>query len=207
MNNNSFVPYMIARGDLRKSGIMFARAFESDPVWKKLFGDTSFEKRASFFESPARFGIKFGTAISNCSEIEGGMVYLPGEHADMTFIKMFRSGFLFNSPKVSAGFLLKMQKVFFPVEEFRRVRMKGKEYLYLLILGVDPKHQGKGIAGGLMDSMIEEADTKQIPIYLETATQRNVNMYERRGFRVIQEIMHPIIDIPQWAMIREAKQS
>lgn len=203
MNNEQSEPYILTRKDIKKAGIMFARAFEKDPVWEKLFNGASLEKRASFFESPARFGIKFGTTISNSIDIEGCAVCLPGEHADMTFFKMFRSGFLFNSPKVSAGFLLKMQKVFLPVEDARRKSMKGRKYLYLLILGVDPVHQGKGIAGRLMDALIREADEKKLPIYLETATQRNVSMYQRRGFKVMQEVMHPIINLPQWAMIRE----
>ena len=206
MDNNQFEPYWLKRKDIKKSGIMFARAFENDPVWKELFNGASFEKRASFFESPARYGIKFGMTIGSSDEIEGGLVCLPGEHADMTFPKMFRSGFLFNSPKVGVGFLLKMQKVFYPVEEFRRIKMKGRKYLYLFILGVDPLHQGKGLAGKLMDVLIDEADKKQLPIYLETATRRNVDMYERRGFKVIQEVMHPIIDLPQWAMIREVNE-
>ena len=76
----------------------------------------------------------------------------------------------------------------------------------MFILGVDPLHQGKGLAGKLMDVLIDEADKKQLPIYLETATRRNVDMYERRGFKVIQEVMHPIIDLPQWAMIREVNE-
>ncbi|HRX43252.1 MAG TPA: GNAT family N-acetyltransferase [Clostridia bacterium] len=196
-------PYRLSVKDIKKSGIMYASAFESDPVWTKLFNGMSFNKRASFFESPSRFGIKFGTALGSSEKMEGGMVYLPGEHADMTFLKMLRSGFLFNSPKVSAGFLLKMQKVFFPVEEARRERMKGKKYIYLFILGVDPVHQGKGMAGRLMDALMEDADKQNLPIYLETATQRNVSMYERRGFNVVEEVMHPIIDVPQWAMVRD----
>lgn len=205
MNKKQYKPYILTRKDVKKSGVMFANAFENDPVWQLLFDGAHIEERASFFESPARFGIKFGTVMSVSSDIEGGAVWLPGKHADMTFFKMFRSGFLFNSPKVSAKFLLKMRDVFMPVEDARRIRMKNTEYIYLFIVGVDPAHQGKGYGSILLDEITKDADTKQLPIYLETATERNVKMYEKRGFKVVEKVNHSIIKLPQWAMIRDPK--
>ena len=43
----------------------------------------------------------------------------------------------------------------------------------------------------------------RIPIYTETQTERNVRSYERLGFKQLGRITLPIIDLPQWELIRE----
>ena len=205
MDTDLFFPYSLTKKDIKKSGIMFAKAFEKDPVWNKVFNGVNLEDRASFFESPARYGLKFGTALASSGNVEGAAVWLPGEHADMTFMKMLRSGFLFHIPKIDSELMRQMNIIFAPLKTARHEQMAGSRYIYLFILGVAPEHQGMGIGVNLLQRLTGEADQKGLPVYLETATQKNIKMYEKRGFRIVGEIMQPIIDLPQWAMLREPK--
>ena len=72
--------------------------------------------------------------------------------------------------------------------------MEGREYIYLIIIGVSPEHQDQGHGGKLLRALIEESNITRIPIYLETATEKNIRMYEKIGFsetgRVKNEIYY-----------------
>ncbi len=81
--------------------------------------------------------------------------------------------------------------------------MQGRAYVYLVIIGVAVELQGQGFGGKLLGALIEESEQAGIPIYVETQTERNVEMYERLGFRQLSRITLPVIDLPQWEMVRE----
>ena len=59
---------------------------------------------------------------------------------------------------------------------------------YLGVLGVDPDHQGTGVASALMRPVLERCDTEGLPAYLESSTQANLAFYSRHGFEVRDKI-------------------
>jgi ribosomal protein S18 acetylase RimI-like enzyme len=54
---------------------------------------------------------------------------------------------------------------------------------YLLIVGVDPELQGRGLGSALVAEGLARADEANAPCYLETSEERNLAFYERHGFR------------------------
>ena len=62
---------------------------------------------------------------------------------------------------------------------------KNRSYSHLHLIGVLPEAQGKGLASSLMNPILAEKKANKIPVYLETANQKNVEIYKRKGFRVI----------------------
>jgi len=97
----------------------------------------------------------------------------------------------------------KQGRIFEPLQADRRANMKGREYIYLMVIGVASKFQGQGFGGKLLRALIEESEQVGVPIYVETETEKNVRMYERLGFRLLGQITLPVINLPQWEMIRE----
>jgi ribosomal protein S18 acetylase RimI-like enzyme len=95
------------------------------------------------------------------------------------------------------------ERIFEPLQAYRTATMKGRAYLYLWVIGVASELQGQGLGGQLLRALIEESERIGIPIYTETQTEGNMRWYERMGFRLLNEITLPIIDLPQWALIRE----
>jgi ribosomal protein S18 acetylase RimI-like enzyme len=92
-------------------------------------------------------------------------------------IRNFR--FLFQVGLKSTKRALKTDKIiynFYP---------KKQPYCQLYLIGVLPEEQGKGLASSLMNPMIENMKTRAIPIHLETANLRNVEIYKKKGFSVI----------------------
>jgi GNAT superfamily N-acetyltransferase len=58
---------------------------------------------------------------------------------------------------------------------------------YLAYLGARRANQGQGNGGRLMRAVLSTADTDGVPAYLESSNARNVPLYERHGFKVVEE--------------------
>jgi ribosomal protein S18 acetylase RimI-like enzyme len=56
---------------------------------------------------------------------------------------------------------------------------------YLPMIGVDPMHQGKGYGSALMQHALIPCDRDNKPAYLETSNPRNVPLYKRYGFELL----------------------
>ena len=59
---------------------------------------------------------------------------------------------------------------------------------YLWFIGVYPQYQSQGIGNKLLNSIIEDSDKKQRPIYLETSTLKNLPWYKKFGFQIYNEL-------------------
>ena len=86
--------------------------------------------------------------------------------------------------------------------EHRRRAHAPSPHFYLSALGVDPDVQGRGIGSAILEPVLRRADATGAAAYLETATARNVLLYERHGFAVVEELLLPGTDIRGWLMRR-----
>jgi ribosomal protein S18 acetylase RimI-like enzyme len=74
---------------------------------------------------------------------------------------------------------------------------------YLWFLGVARAAQGHGLGSRLLRAHTAELDARGRPSFLETATERNVPLYQRHGYQIIGEY-RPGPEAPLcWAMWRE----
>ena len=100
-----------------------------------------------------------------------------------------------------------MKPTFKPMEEDRNLHMKGRSYVYIFIVGVAQEFQGKGYGSKLLRAVIEHYDRQGLPIYLETETSDNVELYKHFGFQLLKKITLPVVEQPMWEMMREVGQS
>jgi predicted acetyltransferase len=56
------------------------------------------------------------------------------------------------------------------------------------MIGVLPEAQRKGLASTLMNPMLQSMKEKSIPVFLETANLRNVDIYKKKGFKVFETL-------------------
>ena len=66
---------------------------------------------------------------------------------------------------------------------------KHPRYCHLYMIGVVPEAQGKGLASSLMNPMIRRMKEKSIPLFLETANRRNVDIYKKKGFEIFESLI------------------
>ena len=76
------------------------------------------------------------------------------------------------------------------VEMIERVHPEAPHY-YLAVLGTDPEAQGMGVGSALLRPVLDTCDRDDIPAYLESSKERNIDFYARHGFRVTGEVRLP----------------
>jgi len=87
-------------------------------------------------------------------------------------------------------------------QKFDKIRPR-QPYWYVLILGVHPDHQGKGLGRELLRKVLQKADEDRVAVYLESANPRNLDFYRKHGFEVMAEIV-PVVGCPRiWGLFRE----
>ena len=74
---------------------------------------------------------------------------------------------------------------------------------YIMLLGVNPEKQGKGYASLLLNKILGRYDMEKLPCYCETYLPKNVEIYKRFGFEVVQESEIPNTDIKFWGLLRK----
>lgn len=80
--------------------------------------------------------------------------------------------------------------------------------LVLANLYTDPKHQGRGAAGVLIQRFIEDAKAKGLPAYLDSSEGAH-KLYLKYEFRDVEELLTDLskwgLEEPHrvWAMVRE----
>ena len=79
------------------------------------------------------------------------------------------------------------------------------DYWYLHIAGCDPGAQGRGFGRAAVRSGLERVAGSNLPVYLETATERNLAFYRGLGFAVTGEWSVPKGGPRFWSMMRAAQ--
>lgn len=196
--------YPLQKKDASRAGEVLVSAFERDPVWQMLFQDATPAQRIAAFEAPIRYCLKYGQVYAPSAALEGVAAWTPGKLAEMTLWRMLLSGAMGAGLRMGMTMSRKMMQVFAPIEADRKAIMRGKDFIYLLVIGVAPQLQGQGHAGKLLRALFAESKRAQVSIYLETQTESNVRLYEYFGFEVVKEMELPLVALPMWEMVREA---
>jgi ribosomal protein S18 acetylase RimI-like enzyme len=206
LSNNDHELRRIEKEEVGRAADTLVEAFQDDPVWNAIFSDYEEERdrvRAAY-EVPLRYCMKYGSVYAT-SSFEGAAAWAPERYADISLLRGIISGSMRSGMRVGMKVGMKIKPIFSPIEKDRRAFMKGRAFLYPLVIGVAKKHQGKGHGGRLVRALLAEADRNGVAVYLETESEENVAFYEKYGFKLIQQITLPVVDLPMWEMIREAK--
>ncbi|HYD87526.1 MAG TPA: GNAT family N-acetyltransferase [Vitreimonas sp.] len=76
-------------------------------------------------------------------------------------------------------------------------------HAHLVFLGVAPHAQGRGVGSAMLKATLAPCDAQGVTAYLETSTQRNVDLYARHGFEVTGEFDLPGLHF--WTMTRRPR--
>ena len=195
--------YRLHKHEAAQAGLVLKEAFQDDPVFKAIFDSATPEQWVAFFTAPVVYCLKYGQAIAPSAQMEGVAAWDPGRFADMDFFRMLFSGAMWAGMKMGMEIAQKLKVIFGPIEQDRKVHLLGRDYLYLQLIGVAPQYQGQGLGGKLLAALFAESEQTGLPIYLETETDENVQIYQHLGFKVLQKVTLPLIGLPMWEMIRE----
>lgn len=82
-------------------------------------------------------------------------------------------------------------------------RTPGEPLWLLDSIAVDPSSQGRGLGSALIAAGLTQAAAAGMPAFLSTGTRRNVDVYGRSGFRVVEEADAPGGGPHIWFMRRD----
>jgi ribosomal protein S18 acetylase RimI-like enzyme len=176
-----------------------ARAFEDDPVMNHVMHDEDIigrlERAFSFFLR------KIWLPQDECygtDRLSGAALWLPPGKWHLGPLTQIR--LLPGMASVVGRNLPRMMSVLTTME---KKHPKEPLHHYLAVLGVEPELQGRGFGGALMQPVLSRCDRDRTAAYLESSKERNVVLYERHGFRVVEEVRLPKGGPPIWRMWRE----
>lgn len=198
--------------DVVAAGAALSLAFQEDPLVRFLAPDDEQRRRwlpalqGSHLRATLGDGHTYMVRHPGEGDVVAGAICLapPGRYppGPIRALAMFRGVMLDkSSPPPALRHLARGARYLVPIG----LRHPRTPHWYVLIVGVRPASQGLGLGRALLDRAADLADTDRLPLYLETMTTKNVQLYESCGFEVVERFSpHP--EGPDcWTMLRPAR--
>jgi ribosomal protein S18 acetylase RimI-like enzyme len=192
------------RADVPELAAVLARAFAHDPFFSWLAGEgpERGQRMRDGWAGLLRFGSAGLRETWTTDERAGAAIWIPpGRNASSVLDSLRLTPPL---ARMTTWPRLRAVAAALDTLEAHRRRHVPRPHYHLAALGVEPDRQGEGIGSALIAPVLEASDAAGIEAYLETATARNVLLYERHGFDVVEELILPGTDIHGWLMLRPA---
>ena len=196
----------LKKKQIKQEALMLSRAFEEDDM-KDVFPNPEERKVKIPYvnEFLLRRNYSNFKAFITSPQLEGIAVWIPSDKiVKIPFWRMLTSGAVWPAIKIGRKALKKIQSY----DEYlkkKQQKLAPYKHLYLAVLAVDPKYQGKGYASKLVKEMLSEIDKDGLFCYVETEGEKNMAMYKHFGFEVIDEFVVPNTNDRLIAMLRQPK--
>jgi GNAT superfamily N-acetyltransferase len=180
---------------------MLVRAFDDDPVANYMFAGHRRRRRGlrSFFSTELGRHYLPSGHVYTTDDLSGAALWGPPgreRHPVQELLELLPTAPYLLSPHVLGAL-----RLMFTVEGLH----PKESHWYLFTLGTAPERQGKGVGSALLRSVLSHVDREGQPAYLESSKERNVPLYARFGFEVI-DVLPPTWGSPTlWRMWREPR--
>jgi len=188
--------------DVAATTAAMARAFADDGMFTFVFPDPARRptQLRRFFHGAVRYGRIAGTALTT-PERAGAAIWLPPGHTGMSVVAMARGGMLAFPATLGPAAFRRFVAYTSWLDGQRRALVPDPHW-FLLALGVDPHRQRRGVGRSLMAPMLDDADRRGLPAYLETTDEENIAYYARSGFEVVRDAVPDTAGPRTWLMLR-----
>jgi ribosomal protein S18 acetylase RimI-like enzyme len=167
-------------------GLALADAFRDDPVFEFLVPADVSNREARlrlFFTSIARSYLRRDKHAYIAGDGRGGALWsAPGAW------RLPPSEIVRETPANIKAFGRNLPKALRLLTQVEGLHPKEPHHWYLGYLGTRCDSQGMGIGSSMLREVLAQADDTRTPAYLESSNERNLTLYERNGFRVVEEI-------------------
>ncbi len=181
---------VLAHGQERAAAAALAASHADYPAFRHVFPHPARRRRAlpPFFAAAVRDAVPFGAvyaALERSKALAVAVWLPPGAfpwsvgrklRATPSFVRVFAA-----DPGAFRAFMRYGSNA-----ERHHPR---EQHWYLVVLGVRPEAQRRGLGRRLIAPVLERADHEGMACYLETSDRANVPYYERFGFSVINDAL------------------
>jgi len=202
LGNDSRIGFA-AEAHLDDLAIALSQAFQDDPLFVHVIPNS--EERRKFLpllcRADLKMGVDYGRVYAELNRLSGASIWFSSDAAYLSLDQYEESDY----PALESQLPNGAYDRFITAVDFMELQHKkilSEPHWYLMVVGIEPTAQGQGLGDTLVARGLKEAATRQMPIYLETFTAKNVEYYENRGFNVIRECIEPSSKLTCWAMVR-----
>ncbi|MCF2139992.1 MAG: GNAT family N-acetyltransferase [Candidatus Lokiarchaeota archaeon] len=212
--------YLLKLKDVKMAGDRLAEIFFEDPT--SIYGLPDINKRQDklryAFRSIAHVCLKYGSLYATSPDLEGLIGFL-----NVSNYNQFERRFILSSIKKGIfrmglgtihrlslfGKEIKRNHILYKLKSIKLITNQSKTakifhpYIYLMVIGVQKDHRGKGIGTKMLRFVIDESENQQLPIFLETELEQNVRFYEKNGFNIVEQVNVKKAGVTIWFMSRE----
>ncbi len=196
--------YRLKKSDVLKAGEVASRAYiEVQEPYYFVFDNPNKRLKNYHYlcDFPIRYCVKYGEAYAPSSKIEGVAGWAFFQQYKIKAWQAIRSGFLNTVFRTSGGSLKKILSIINFQGKLHKRNINIPHWCFF-ILAIDPVHQGNRYASKLIRPMLSKIDEVGYSCYLDTASEKNVSIYQHFGFEIVEETMLPRTDFRWWAMLR-----
>jgi ribosomal protein S18 acetylase RimI-like enzyme len=183
---------------------MLGRAFFDSPLIRHVLPDEK-RRRASlswFMGRIAGHTLRHGVAYKSDEYATGVALWFPPSNLHITLPQLVTAhAFLLPLYFGVAGSLRYLR--YLDYMEGLHKRDFSAPHWYLCMLGVEPERQRQGIGSRLLEQTLQRLDDADLPCYLETDKEENVDFYRKFAFKVRHAGFAPGGGPPFWTMVRE----
>jgi GNAT superfamily N-acetyltransferase len=192
---------LIKASQFREASAVLRRAFYNDPLIKYVIPSASQRRVALPWLSYK------GEIYTTTIRVDGVAIWIAPGDTTFSVRRALRSGIYLAPLKIGLlGSARVMTYVVGTRKLYTQVLTKLQSCWYLLGLGVEPSLQGTGVGSALIQPVLARADATGLPCYLNTASGRNLEFYQKHGFVVVSTARVPGNGPNIWAMVRLPKQ-
>lgn len=182
-------------------------AFKDDPVFLN-FAFQNDQKRLGTIQWMSwlmlKYAHNYNTIYTTTEELKGVAIWIPPGQFPLNDFRLLLLGAYALPFKFRLSKLFQFISLFLKLEELHKANVPQPHW-YLLMLGVRPCYQSHGVGRFLIQPILEKADRKGIPCYLETSTERAVRFYQQHSFEVVKTIDFSQKGFQIWTMRREPR--
>jgi ribosomal protein S18 acetylase RimI-like enzyme len=192
--------HKLGAGEVPRIAGALARAFEDDPVMTWIYRSDS-ERQGRLERLFTFFLRRIWLRHDECYATErlfGAALWLPPGEWHLGPLAQLRL-----VPGMVSVMGRSLPRGFQAVQTMEKRHPADPPHYYLPVLGVEPEFQGRGFGSALLQPVLGRCDRDGVPAYLESSKRRNVVLYERHGFRVVEELRLPKGGPPIWRMWRD----
>lgn len=199
----SGAPIRVEEARLPEVGGVLGRAFLDDPMYVYVLPDATHRARVlpAYCAAAAGYGHRFGEVYTTAGPVMGAAIWLPPGRGELTPERLAAAGFPAATGQFGAEARGRLVELIDYLTQVRRRVVPGPHW-YLMMIGVDPAWQGRGIGGRLLEPVLTRAAAAGLACYLETTQPRNLEFYRRHGFEVVIDADLPGGGPHYWAMWR-----
>jgi ribosomal protein S18 acetylase RimI-like enzyme len=187
-----------AKNQLKLAASVITDAFMNYPLVQYFFPDVEKRKKNLhvLWEMEVNYAFKYGR-IYTTKGFEGVIYCID---TDISDFKTILCGSIKIPLILGTDFIKRQNEVTLVQNDLKKKYVKSK-YIYLWAIGVLPQHQGKKIGSKLVRHILKQAKNEDKVVYLETAKEENIKIYERLGFKLMESYYFPDKDLYTHAML------